>query len=487
MANKEALKNKVGIGGLIALIVGGTIGSGIFALPSTMTKGANPEGILIGWAIVAVGMFALAGVYRNLTLQQPDIDDGIYGWAKGMFGDLGGFFANYGHGIGDAVGDTSYLVVIFSALGSFSIFSFFGSGTTWWSVLAASILLWLMTWLVLRGVKSSTAVNNVTTIAKIIPIVMFIILAALNFNPHIFAAHFASTAVYNVKTGTWAHTSIFSQSKSVLLAAMWTLVGIESGTIYATRARKQTDVAKATTIGALIVIIILVGTSILSLGLMSPAAISQLHDPSMAGLMSHMVGSWGGWLINICLIVSVIGALLAWISLCSEELRLPARGGSATKWLNQLDHAEAPKNAILVTSGVTELLMIIAGMSSAGYDTILQFATSLDCVPYLMVSLYACKSVIKGIGFENRPTHERVTSAIAAILSTLFTAFMVYGAGLQYLLLTAVVWLTGFWFFYQGRREQGKKLTHGEIITWIIVAILAVLGIIGMCTHTFGF
>lgn len=86
MANKETLKNKVGIGGLIALIIGGTIGSGIFALPSTMTKGANPEGILIGWAIVAVGMFALAGVYRNLTLQQPDIDDGIYGWAKGMFG-----------------------------------------------------------------------------------------------------------------------------------------------------------------------------------------------------------------------------------------------------------------------------------------------------------------------------------------------------------------------------------------------------------------
>lgn len=116
---KREIKNKVGLGGLTGLIIGGTIGSGIFALPATLTTGANPEGILIGWAIVAVGMFSLAGVYRNLTLQQPNIDDGIYGWSKHLFGDLCGFIANYGHGIGDAVGDASYLTVLFSAFGGF--------------------------------------------------------------------------------------------------------------------------------------------------------------------------------------------------------------------------------------------------------------------------------------------------------------------------------------------------------------------------------
>lgn len=41
---------------------------------------------------------------------------------SGIFGDLGGFFANYGHDVGDAMGDTSYLVVIFSALGAFGVF-----------------------------------------------------------------------------------------------------------------------------------------------------------------------------------------------------------------------------------------------------------------------------------------------------------------------------------------------------------------------------
>lgn len=85
---KKENDTKVGLFGLTALIVGSSIGSGIFALPA----GANAEGILIGWLIVGIGMFSLVSVYRNLTLRQPKIDDGIYGWSKHSFG---GFIGAY--------------------------------------------------------------------------------------------------------------------------------------------------------------------------------------------------------------------------------------------------------------------------------------------------------------------------------------------------------------------------------------------------------
>jgi arginine:ornithine antiporter / lysine permease len=126
----EKRDGKVGLFGLTALIVGSSIGSGIFALPATLTAGANAEGILIGSLIVGMGMLSLVSVYRNLTLRQPDIDDGIYGWSKGVFGHFGGFIGAFGHGAGDTIGNASYLVVIFSALGAFGAFSFFGEGTT---------------------------------------------------------------------------------------------------------------------------------------------------------------------------------------------------------------------------------------------------------------------------------------------------------------------------------------------------------------------
>lgn len=484
MHMKQEVKNKVGLGGLTGLIVGGTIGSGIFALPATLTAGANPEGILIGWTIVAIGMFSLAGVYRNLTLQQPKIDDGIHGWSKNLFGDMGGFIANYGHGIGDAIGNASYLTVIFSALGGFSFLQIFGNGTTWPSIIGASILLGIVTGLVLKGIKTSTVMNNITTIAKVIPIAMFIILAILNFSPHTFLAHFASTNVFDVATNHWMHVSIFDQSKSVLLSAMWTLIGIESGTIFATRAKKLSDVAKATNLGAMFVIVLLVGTSVLSLGLLAPNQISKLHDPSVAGLMENMVGPWGGWLIYICLIVSVVGALIAWVNLCSEQLRVAGRGGSGSKWLAELNEAEAPKNALLVTTGLTQVLMIIAGLYSAGYAVLLKFSTSMAIVPYFFASLYALKSVICGIGFKDLPTYKRITSAIYAVLATAFTLFMIFGAGLRYLLLGAIIWMTGFGFFYQGKKEKGQRLSKVEWLWWGVIAVMALAGILGLLTGT---
>ena len=484
---KGEIKNKVGLGGLTALVVGGTIGSGIFALPATMTEGANPAGILLGWAIVALGMLALASVYRNLTLQQPEIDDGIYGWSKKMFGNVGGFIAAYGHGAGDAIGNASYLTVLFSAFGSFAIFKYFGNGTTWPAVIIASILLWVIVFLVLKGVHTETWLNNLTTIAKVIPITAFLILAIFNFNPHIFMAHFASQDIFNITTHHWSHVSIFDQSKNVLLAAMWTLIGIESGTIFATRAKKLSDVAKATTIGALIVITLLVGTSILSLGLLSPKTISGLHAPSMAGLMEHMVGPWGSWLINICLIISVLGALIAWVNLSAEEVRLAGRGGSSSKGLNGLNKNEAPINSLFVTAGITQVLMIVAGAYSAGYEVLLKFSTSLSIVPYLMVSLYALKSVVTGIGFENQPKKVRFTSGIWAGIAVCFTAFMVYGAGLKYLLLAAIVWVTGFPFYYKGKKERSEKWGKVELIAWIIMMIMAIVGIYSLITGTITF
>ena len=163
-------------------------------------------------------------------------------------------------------------------------------------------------------------------------------------------------------------------------------------------------------------------------------------------------------------------------------MRLPGRGGSATVWLNQLNKNEAPSNALWVTSGLTQVLMIIAGIYSAGYAVLLKFSTSLSIVPYLFVALYALKSVIKGTGFENRPTHERVTSGILAVLAVAFAFFMIFGAGLRYLLLAAIVWMTGFWFFYKGKKEQNLKFTTMEKICWVVIALMAIAGLIGLFT-----
>lgn len=464
---------KVGLFGLTSLIVGSAIGSGIFALPATLTGGAGALGILCGWAIVAFGMLALVSVYRNLTLRQPDIDDGIYGWSKAGFGHIGGFIGAYGHGAGDAIGNASYLVVIFSALGAFGIFSWFGDGTTWPAIFAASALLWVINGLVLRGVKTSTTVNNIATVAKVVPIVLFLGLALYHFDSRVFLTDFR---------GQSHGTSIFEQSKTVLLAAMWTLIGLESGTIYATRARKLSDVAKASTLGAIIVSLLLVGTSVLALGILPAAQITQLHQPSMAGLMAAMVGPWGGMLINICLIVSVVGALIAWVALSAEEVMLSGRGHSSARWLGRLNANGAPHNAMWLTTGIAQAMMLVAGFSHAGYLALLSFSTSLALIPYLLSSMYSFQCACNGRGYEGTNAHGRYREMALSAFAVCFVLFMLYGAGLKYVLLAAVVWAVGLPLFILGKREQRAKLSAVEWGVCLVVVGMALAGLLGLWT-----
>ncbi|TLP69819.1 amino acid permease [Pseudomonas nitroreducens] len=464
---------KVGLFGLTSLIVGSAIGSGIFALPATLTGGAGALGILCGWAIVAFGMLSLVSVYRNLTLRQPNIDDGIYGWSKAGFGHIGGFIGAYGHGAGDAIGNASYLVVIFSALGAFGVFNYFGDGTTWPAIFVASALLWIINALVLRGVKTSTMMNNVATVAKVVPIVLFLALAIYHFDSKVFMTDFR---------GESHGTSIFDQSKTVLLAAMWTLIGLESGTIYATRARKLSDVAKASTLGAIIVSLLLVGTSVLALGILPAQQITQLHQPSMAGIMAAMVGPWGGMLINICLIVSVVGALIAWVTLSSEEVMLSGRGKSATAWLGRLNENGAPRNAMWLTTGIAQAMMLVAGFSHAGYLALLSFSTSLALIPYLLSSMYSFKCACNGRGYEGEKAHGRWWELGLSAFAICFVLFMLYGAGLKYVLLAAVVWAIGLPLFILGKREQGSKLTIPEWMVCLAVVGMALAGLLGLWT-----
>lgn len=462
---------KVGLFALTALIVGGTIGSGIFALPATISGNAGSLGIIVGWMIVTLGMLALVSVYRNLTLRQTDIDDGIYGWSKAGFGHLAGFFSAYGHGAGDAIGNASYLVVLFSGLGAFGAFSFFGDGITWPAIVAASVLLWSINALVLAGVKSSTRANNILTVIKIIPIVLFVGLAIY---------HFDSQVLMNDFSGEAHKSSVFEQSKTVLLAAMWTLIGLESGTIYATRARSPSDVAKASAMGAIIVALLLVGVSVLMLGILPNAQISNLHQPSMAGLMTAMVGPWGGSLINITLIVSVVGALVAWVALSAEQVMLSGRGKSATQWLGQLNKNGAPKHSLLLTTGIAQAMILVAGFSKTGYYGLLAFSTCLSLLPYLLTSLYAVKSAYIGRGYEGANAKGRYWEVSVALFAVAFVLFMFYGAGFKYVLLAAVVWSLGLPFFFLGKKEQRSKLTIKEWCICLVVIVMAVAGLLGI-------
>src|SRR5262247_2449571 len=81
---------------LTAMVVGSMVGAGVFSLPRNFAMATGPFGALIAWAIAGGGMLMLAFVFQTLAQRKPDIDAGVYAYAKEGFGHYVGFLSALG-------------------------------------------------------------------------------------------------------------------------------------------------------------------------------------------------------------------------------------------------------------------------------------------------------------------------------------------------------------------------------------------------------
>ena len=84
-------EQKLSLRALIALVVGSMVGSGIFAVPSAFGRATGALGAMIAWGIAGAGMLMLAFVFQTLSRRRPDLETGIYAYAKAGFGNYLGF------------------------------------------------------------------------------------------------------------------------------------------------------------------------------------------------------------------------------------------------------------------------------------------------------------------------------------------------------------------------------------------------------------
>ena len=111
---------------LTAMIIGSTIGGGIFTTAGDMAaSGAHTGSVLIGWAICGIGMFGLMMCFFGLNRVRPDLTNGVYSYAREGFGEFVGFNSAWGYWVSALLCNVSYTTLLFGALGYF--FPVFGS------------------------------------------------------------------------------------------------------------------------------------------------------------------------------------------------------------------------------------------------------------------------------------------------------------------------------------------------------------------------
>ncbi len=433
---------------LVALVVGSMIGGGVFSLPQNMAASASAGAIFCGWAITAVGMLSLAFVFQTLANRKPELDAGVYAYAKAGFGDYMGFSSAWGYWISAWIGNVSYFVLLFSTLGYF--FPMFGEGNTLPAVIGASVVLWGVHLLVLRGIRQAAFINLISTLAKIVPLLLFIVIAAVAFRLDVFTADFWGQAKPELG-------SVMQQVRNMMLVTVWVFIGIEGASVYSARAERRSDIGKATVIGFVSVLALLVLVNVLSMGILSQAELAGLKNPSMAGVLEHVVGRWGAILISVGLVVSLAGALLAWTLLCAEILFAGARDHTMPSFLRKENANHVPANALWLSNGLIQLFLIITLFNASTYLSLLYLATSMILVPYFWSAAYAVLVSLRGEGYAGQPGERRKDLAIA-VIATLYALWLVYAGGMQYLLLSALLYAPGVLFFAKAKHELGQPV-----------------------------
>ncbi|OEC41530.1 arginine-ornithine antiporter [Pseudomonas sp. 1D4] len=463
--------HKLRLGALVALVVGSMIGGGIFSLPQNMAASADAGAILIGWAITAVGMLTLAFVFQTLANRKPNLDGGVYAYAKAGFGDYMGFSSAWGYWISAWLGNVGYFVLLFSTLGYF--FPIFGEGNTPAAIVGASVVLWAVHFLVLRGIREAAFINLVTTIAKVVPLFLFILICLFAFKLDIFTADIWGTK--NPELG-----SVMNQVRNMMLVTVWVFIGIEGASIFSARAEKRSDVGKATILGFVIVLLLLVLVNVLSLGIMTQPELAQLKNPSMAAVLEHVVGHWGAVLISVGLVVSLVGALLSWVLLCAEILFAAAKDHTMPEFLRRENANHVPANALWLTNAMVQLFLIVTLFNNSTYLSLIYLATSMILVPYFWSAAYAVLLPLRGETYEQDASERGKDLAIAG-LALIYATWLLYAGGVKYLLLSALLYAPGAILFAKAKHELGQPVfTPVEKLIFAAVVIGALVAAYGL-------
>ena len=470
-AEASSTTNRFSLGTLIALVVGSMVGAGIFSLPRTFGDATGPFGALIAWCVAGTGMFMLARVFQALAERKPDLDAGVYAYAKAGFGDYCGFLSALGYWLGSCIGNVSYWVLIKSTLGAF--FPVFGNGNTIPAVLVASIGIWLFHFMILKGVQQAAAVNKVVTIAKIVPIIVFIVILMGVFRADLFRANFWGGE------GMPA-TGLFHQVRSTMLVTVFVFIGIEGASVYSRYARKRSDVGKATMVGFVGVTSLMVLVSVLPYAVLKRADIAGIRQPSMAAVLETVVGHWGAVFVSVGLIVSVLGAYLAWSLMCAEVLYTAAKTEDMPRAFGTENKNGVPSTALWLTNIVVQFFVFSTLFSQDAFSLMLELTSAMSLIPYLLVAGYGLMIAKRGETYEFKPEQRRRDLTMAA-LAVLYTAFMIFAGGMKFIVLSAALYAPGTVLYFWARREQSKRVfTTPERVIFAVAIVGAVAGVLGL-------
>jgi arginine:agmatine antiporter len=381
------------------LVSGNMIGTGLFLLPSSM---AGVGGIAVfGWIVAAAGAAALGLAFAKLGELDPQ-EGGPYAYARDFLGPYVGFQTNYIYWFANWVGNVAIALAVVGYLAEFIP----GIKGPLASVIAAAVVIWILTFANIRGPRVVGALEAWTVSLALIPILGISFLGWFWFHPEIFMSS------WNVSGGSSMHA--ISRAASI---ALWAFMGIESASVSAgVIENPKRNIPMATILGLIISAVVYLLSCTVIMGIMPNAELRTSHAP-FAEAARMAVGTPGMVIIGVCAILKSLGSLGGWMLLVGQSAKAAADDGMFPKIFGRMNRYGVPGAGLVIVSVLMTIALFatISPSIASQFELIINLTVVLVVLPYIYASVAVVKVVFDRIGRGKIFNFYKVVALVAAL------------------------------------------------------------------------
>ncbi|MGI9508617.1 MAG: amino acid permease [Geminicoccaceae bacterium] len=424
-----------------ALVVGNMIGSGIFLLPAALA--AYGPIAIAGWLLTSTGAIILALIFGRLARLVPKTG-GPYAYAREGFGDFAGFLIAWGYWIALWAGNAAVAVAFAGYLGY--LFPVIGDSQLA-GLATALIAIWLLTWINIRGVSEAGMVQVVTTILKLMSLLLVAVIGMAFIDP----SHF-----------TPANVSDESPAAAIAACAaltLWAFLGLESATVPAGDViEPERTIPRATIVGTVLAAVVYIAVTIVAFGVL-PLADLKASTAPLADVAKAMLGPVGGSVIALGACISTFGTLNGFTLLTGQVPLGAARDDLFPREFAKLSKSGTPVLALIV-SNVLASILIAMNFTKGLVDQfvfIILLATLTTLVPYLFCAL---AELMIYLTTGRTVARNGLGSVVAlAVAGFLYATWAIYGAGQEIVFYGFLLLISGVpvyvWLKWRIHKQDG--------------------------------
>ena len=353
------LRRVIGFAGGVALIVGITIGSGIFRTPPTIA-GLVPNPLVIMGLWTAFGLISICGALTiaELTSLLPRAG-GVYVFLRESYGDAAAFVFGWLYVLITTPTTVAALAVVFAEF----LLNLLGATVDARVQVIAIASIVILTSANLLGARVGAAVSGVTTLVKVTALAA-IILGVFLLGQGQFSNITAGGAVQGGGLARAVAAVIWTYDG-------WVAVSMIAGEVVA----PERLMKRIIIVGMLVIVTLYIGANLAYLYMM-PVGVMALQQEAIARtVMTAIAGPAGGTLIMLAIMTSILGALNGNLLAKPRVAYAMGRDGLTFAFLGKIHPRWSTPWAAQLIVGAVAIMMVLA---LRDYDALITYFVVIE-------------------------------------------------------------------------------------------------------------